>query len=93
MREEYERGFSSAKKRHRTSQYSEVNEAVWEWIKKKIKKCIPVDANIIQKERSLASLSSRRQAAGLQALKSATTFHNTNTQVNLLTGQSMPSQM
>jgi len=35
----------------------------------------------------LASLSSRRQAAGLQALKSATTFHNTNSQVNLLTGQ------
>ena len=30
VREEYERGFSSAKKRSRTSQYSDVNDAVRE---------------------------------------------------------------
>ena len=29
VREEYERGFSSAKKRNRTSQYSDVTDAVW----------------------------------------------------------------
>ena len=42
VREEYERGFSSTKKRNRTSQYSDVNDAVWEWFKKKTKQHTPV---------------------------------------------------
>ena len=48
VREEYERGFSSSKKRNRTSQYSDVNDAVWEWFKKKTEQRIPVDGPIIQ---------------------------------------------
>ena len=48
VREEYERGFSSAKKRNRTSQYSDVNDAVWEWFKKKTEQRTPVDSPIIQ---------------------------------------------
>ena len=48
VREEYERGFSSAKKRNRTSQYSDVDDAVWEWFKKKTEQCIPVDGPLIQ---------------------------------------------
>ena len=48
VREEYERGFSSAKKRNRTSQYSDVNDAVWEWFKKKTEQRTPVDGPIIQ---------------------------------------------
>ena len=48
VREEYERGFSSMKKRNRTSQYSDVNDAVWEWFKKKTEQRTPVDGPIIQ---------------------------------------------
>ena len=48
VREEYERGFSSAKKRNGTSQYSDVNDAVWEWFKKKTEQRTPVDGPIIQ---------------------------------------------
>ena len=48
VREEYERGFSSTKKRNRTSQYSDVNDAVWEWFKKKTEQRTPVDGPIIQ---------------------------------------------
>ena len=48
VREEYERGFSSAKKRNRTSQYSDVNDAVWKWFKKKTEQRIPVDGPLIQ---------------------------------------------
>ncbi|XP_068703744.1 tigger transposable element-derived protein 4-like [Montipora foliosa] len=48
VREEYKRGFSSAKKRNRTSQYSDVNDAVWEWFKKKTEQRIPVDGPLIQ---------------------------------------------
>ena len=48
MREEYERGFSSAKNRNRTSQYSDVNAAVWEWFKKKTEQPIPVYGPLIQ---------------------------------------------
>ena len=47
VREEYERGFSSAKKRNRTSQYSDVNDAVWERFKKKTEQRTPVDGSII----------------------------------------------
>ena len=36
------------KKRNRTSQYSDVNDAVWECFKKKTEQCIPVDGPIIQ---------------------------------------------
>ena len=36
------------KKRNRTSQYSDVNDAVWECFKKKTVQCIPVDGPIIQ---------------------------------------------
>ena len=43
VREEYERGFSSAKKRNSSSQYSNVNDAVWEWFKKKTEQRIPVE--------------------------------------------------
>ena len=46
-REEYERGFSSTKKRNRTSQYSDVNGAVWESFKKKTEQRTPVDGPII----------------------------------------------
>ena len=48
VREEYERGFSSMKKRNRTSQYSDVNDAVWEWFKKKTEQRTPVDGPVIQ---------------------------------------------
>ena len=48
VREEYERGFSSTKNRNRTSQYSDVNDAVWEWFKKKTEQRTPVDGPIIQ---------------------------------------------
>ena len=48
VREEYERGFSSTKKRNRTSQYSDVNDAVWEWFEKKTEQRTPVDGPIIQ---------------------------------------------
>ena len=48
VREEYERGFSSAKKRNCTSQYSDVNDAVWERFKKKTEQRTPVDGRIIQ---------------------------------------------
>ena len=54
VREEYERGFSSAKKHNCTSQYSDVNDAVWEWFKKKTEQRIPVDGPIIQ-QRNLAT--------------------------------------
>ena len=43
VREEYESGFSSTKKRNRSSQYSDVNDAVWEWFKKKTEQRTPVD--------------------------------------------------
>ena len=43
VREEYKRGFSSTKKRNRTSQYSDVNDAAWEWFKKKTEQRTPVD--------------------------------------------------
>ena len=48
VREEYERGFSSTKKRNRTSQHSDVNDAVWEWFKKKTEQRTPVDGPVIQ---------------------------------------------
>ena len=48
VREKYERGFSSTKKRNRTSQYSAINDAVWEWFKKKTEQRTPVDGPIIQ---------------------------------------------
>ena len=48
VREEYERGFSSAKKRNRTSKYSDVNDAVWKWFKTKTEQRTPVDGPIIQ---------------------------------------------
>ena len=48
VREEYERGLSSTKKRNRTSQYSDVNDAVWEWFKKKTEQRTPVNGPIIQ---------------------------------------------
>lgn len=48
VREECERGFSSTKKRNRTSQYLDVNDAVWEWFKKKTEQRTPVDGPIIQ---------------------------------------------
>lgn len=49
VREEYERGFSSAKKRNSSSQYSNVNDAVWEWFKKKTEQRIPVEEARSQK--------------------------------------------
>ena len=48
VREDYKRGFSSAKKRNRTSQYSDENDAVWEWFKNKTEQRIRVDGPIIQ---------------------------------------------
>ena len=48
VREEYERGFSSAKKPNRTSLYSDVNDAVLEWFNKKTEQRIPVDGPLIQ---------------------------------------------
>ena len=33
MREEYENGLPQSKKRNRTSQYTDLNDAVWEWFK------------------------------------------------------------
>ena len=44
VREEYQRELSGTKKRNRTSQYLDVNDAVWEWFKKKN----PVDGPMIQ---------------------------------------------
>ena len=48
VREEYERVFSSLKERNRTSQYSDLNDAVWEWFRKKNEQRIPVDGPMIQ---------------------------------------------
>ena len=33
VREEYENGLPQSKKRNRTSQYTDLNDAVWEWFK------------------------------------------------------------
>ena len=79
VREEYERGFSSTKKRNRTSQYSDVNDAVWEWFKKKTEQRTPVDGPIIQEFAMKAA-----EKLGYPEFKSATTFRSTNSVVNLL---------
>ena len=49
VREEYERGLFSTKKYNSTSQYSDVNDAVWEWFKTKNKQRIPFGGPMIQK--------------------------------------------
>ena len=36
------------KKRNHTSQYLDVNDAVWEWFKKKTEQRTPVDGPVIQ---------------------------------------------
>ena len=48
IREEYERGLPIARKRNRTSQYSDLNDSVWEWFKKKNDQHVPVDGPMIQ---------------------------------------------
>ena len=52
-REGYERGFSSLKNHNRTSQYSNLNDAVWEWFREKNEQrlliFLPVDGPMIQK--------------------------------------------
>lgn len=82
VREEYERGFSSTKKRNRTSQYSDVNDAVWEWFKKKTEQRTPVDGPIIQEFAMKAA-----EKLGYPEFKASSgwlTFRNTNSVVNLL---------
>lgn len=48
MREEYETGRPESKKQNRTSQYADLNYAVWEWFKKNNKQRIPIDGALIQ---------------------------------------------
>eukprot|EP00794_Sanderia_malayensis_P014665 gene14665-16191_t len=48
VREQYEKGLPQGKKRNRTSQFSDLNDAVWEWYKNKNDQLIPVDGPMIQ---------------------------------------------
>ena len=48
MREEYENGLPQSKKRNRTSQYTDLNDAVCEWFKKNTERRIPIDGPLIQ---------------------------------------------
>ena len=48
VREQYEKGLPQGKKRNRTSQLSDLNDAVWEWYKSKNDQLIPVDGPMIQ---------------------------------------------
>ena len=48
VRKEYEKGLSESKKRNRTSQYADLNDAVWEWFKKNTELRIPIDGPLIQ---------------------------------------------
>lgn len=69
VREDYERGLPQARKRNRTSQYSDLNDAVWEWFKKKHEQNIPIDGPMIQEFATKAADrlgygTSRRQADG-----------------------------
>ena len=46
--EQYEGGLPELKKRNRTSQYADLNDAVWEWFKKNTERRIPIDGPLIQ---------------------------------------------
>ena len=48
VREEYETGRPELKKPNRTSQYADLNDAVWEWFKKNSERQIPIDGPLIQ---------------------------------------------
>ena len=48
VREEYVTGRTESKKRNRTSQYADLNDAVWEWFKKNTERRIPIDGPLIQ---------------------------------------------
>ena len=48
VREQYEKGLPQGKKRNRISQFSDLNDGVWEWYKNKNDQLIPVDGPMIQ---------------------------------------------
>ena len=48
VREQYEKGLPQGKKRNRTSQFSDLTYALWEWYQNKNDQLIPVDGPMIQ---------------------------------------------
>ena len=48
IRRKWENGLPQSKKRNRTSQYTDLNDAVCEWFKKNTERRIPIDGPLIQ---------------------------------------------